>query len=580
MLQFIINHNNQVAVGEVTKAVMTFGPTSDYDYVLEGVKNASFTLLLESKSFRVLPIDAKTVKTIKGKFNTELSQPEVFIGNDLYIIFIPMGRAKVETASTIKDWNFEKLPKCPTNERYPQELLDFLLGSVGVEQGGLFYKQNGVLKILGQKNLNLRSGSTLILNRFLEQNSKQAIIKLNFETHTMLFQAGLAHRNFILIRTILDKATEVILYVPEPEKENALPSGVLSTILCLASHGLSMHLAYQMNKLIFSRNTMEMEDDYYWGQSEVMQRIKRIADKLKETDLSILIQGETGTGKEGLAQYLAKGKKIVSLNCASIPHNLFESILFGHEKGSFTGAIKKQIGKIEEAHEGVLFLDEIAELPLDMQGKLLRFLQSGLVEPVGGKEKKVKVRVIAATHGDLSLMISKGKFREDLYFRINEANIKLPSLRERSCDIVPLAMFFLSDSIRRNNLLEKYFSKDAHIFLESRPWKGNIRELRSIVRRVALLSEKDIVDSLDLEQYMEGNLVVENEYPLDLNLAKKMLINNQVKRALQITKGNKTQAAKLLGITGRTFFRIISDDKTDNYDLDSDSDVTPVEINH
>ena len=145
---------------------------------------------------------------------------------------------------------------------------------------------------------------------------------------------------------------------------------------------------------------------------------------------------------------------------------------------------------------------------------------------------------------------------------------------------MPLAMFFLSDSIRRNNLLEKYFSKDAHIFLESRPWKGNIRELRSIVRRVALLSEKDIVDSLDLEQYMEGNLVVENEYPLDLNLAKKMLINNQVKRALQITKGNKTQAAKLLGITGRTFFRIISDDKTDNYDLDSDSDVTPVEINH
>jgi DNA-binding NtrC family response regulator len=233
-----------------------------------------------------------------------------------------------------------------------------------------------------------------------------------------------------------------------------------------------------------------------------MQKIVKMADRVAKSDATILITGESGTGKEVMSQYIHNQSKrneenFIAVNCAAIPENLLESELFGHEKGAFTGATARRIGKFEEAAGGTLLLDEISEMHPLLQAKLLRALQEKEITRVGSNNPvKVDVRIVATSNRNLEASVQKGEFREDLYFRLNVVNLRLPSLRERPADIIPLAQFFADKYAEENGVDKKKFSSAAAQAITSNPWRGNIRELENAMHRAILIS---IEDEIELE---------------------------------------------------------------------------------
>jgi two-component system response regulator HydG len=239
------------------------------------------------------------------------------------------------------------------------------------------------------------------------------------------------------------------------------------------------------------------------GQSNKLKEVLEQAKIVSPTDISVLILGETGTGKELIAQAIhqlsnRKNKKLVVVNCGTLPATLIESELFGHEKGSFTGASEKRIGKFEEADGGTLFLDEIGELPLDLQVKLLRVIQQREIEPLGGKKKSINIRVIAATNRDLEEEMAAGRFRMDLYYRLSVFPILLPPLRERREDIPDLANYFLSLFAQKENKRVGGLSDEVITVIQNYHWPGNIRELQNIMERSALLANGRMITSVPI----------------------------------------------------------------------------------
>ncbi len=240
------------------------------------------------------------------------------------------------------------------------------------------------------------------------------------------------------------------------------------------------------------------------GSSPVLKNVLDAVVRAAPTNATVLIQGESGVGKELVARLIHRNsqrtrERFIQVNCAAIPDDLIESELFGHEKGSFTGATEKQIGKFEQADRGTIFLDEVGDMSLKTQAKVLRVLQEGEVERLGSsKTLKVDVRVIAATNKDLEEEIEKGNFREDLFFRLSVIPIYVPALRDRSEDIPPLVRFFADLFSRDNNFRAKKFTAAAMDLLQRHRWKGNIRELRNTVERLLIMSPSDAIDVGDL----------------------------------------------------------------------------------
>lgn len=250
-------------------------------------------------------------------------------------------------------------------------------------------------------------------------------------------------------------------------------------------------------KLINSENFLEIV-----GSSEPMKNVFELISQAAPSHSTVLIYGETGTGKELIANAIhhlssVSNEKMVKVNCASIPENLIESELFGHEKGAFTGASDRRIGKFEQAHNSTLFLDEIGELPLELQGKLLRVLQEKEIERIGGKKTiKVNARIIAATNKSLEKEVAEGRFRSDLYYRLNVFPIALPSLRERAEDIEVLANFFLEKHSQKIGKKIKGFSKKVLKSMQANAWPGNVRELENMVERSILFAKDEIIKEM------------------------------------------------------------------------------------
>lgn len=299
---------------------------------------------------------------------------------------------------------------------------------------------------------------------------------------------------------------------------------------------------------------------FRFAEGSPMEAVQSRIARLAPTDLSVLVSGETGAGKELVARELhrlsARSRgPFVAVNCGAIPPTLIESTLFGYVKGAFTGATKDHPGKFVQASGGTIFLDEIGDLPLDMQVRLLRVLQEKVVEPVGSTfSTKVDFRVIAATHRDLKELVSEGKFREDLYYRLNGAGVELPPLRDRRADIALLAAHFLEEARPGSRL-----SESAMATLVSHSWPGNVRELEQVVRRAAALAENDEIASADLE--MEGARPAGQPSPqTGLREAQEAFTRDWVKRALEASGGNRAKAARELGISERTLYRILSGD--------------------
>jgi two-component system NtrC family response regulator len=285
-----------------------------------------------------------------------------------------------------------------------------------------------------------------------------------------------------------------------------------------------------------------------------------LARKLAPSDLSVLIQGETGVGKEVLAKWLHEksdqGKgSFIAVNCGAIPENLIESTLFGHKRGAFTGAVADQTGKFILAHGGTIFLDEVADLPLAVQGKLLRVLQERVVEPVGATRPiAVQVRVLCASHKNLKRLIEKGEFREDLYYRLAEVTLEIPPLRERPEDVILICQQYLKE-----NKIDKKLSPAAWEWLPMQKWTGNVRELLSNLKRAALLSsgkELEVRDFLVTESSTQEKSWLGAP---NLEDAIRDFQQEKVKTALKLTEGNRKNAADLLGINQRTLFRYLED---------------------
>jgi len=285
---------------------------------------------------------------------------------------------------------------------------------------------------------------------------------------------------------------------------------------------------------------------------ENMKNLLQLTGSVAASDMTVLILGESGTGKEVLARYIHKAsrrskKPLVAVNCAAIPDNLLESELFGHEKGAFTGALEKKAGKFELAHGGTILLDEIGEMTATLQAKLLRVLQEKEIDRIGGKQPvPVDVRVIATTNRDLQKEIEEGRFREDLYFRLSVFPILLPPLRERPEDIRLLAGHFVEKFAKELNKTLSGFSDEAVEFLRTRRWKGNIRELENAVHRAVLIARGELIGVEDF--MLEGNV---SQGAVNEGSIKDMEMD-LIAKTLETTNGNKTQAARLLGVSVRT----------------------------
>jgi DNA-binding NtrC family response regulator len=297
------------------------------------------------------------------------------------------------------------------------------------------------------------------------------------------------------------------------------------------------------------------------GKSPIIQETIILAKKIAVTDASVLLLGETGTGKEIFAKSIHRESKrklnpFVAINCSTFSKELLEGELFGHKAGAYTGAIKDKAGLIELADNGTLFLDEIGEMGMDIQAKLLRVLENGEFIKLGDiKTSKVDVRIIAATNVDLKQYVENGRFREDLYYRLNTFMIALPSLRERTEDIKEIAVYFIEKFGRREGKMLK-LSDEAVNALNTHYWKGNIRELRNVIERAVILADEEFIRLSDLPSEIQMHDTINNNY--SLAEVEKM----HIRKMFNYTQKNKTRTAQLLGIGVATLYR-----KLDEYGL-------------
>ncbi|MBL8352930.1 MAG: PEP-CTERM-box response regulator transcription factor [Burkholderiaceae bacterium] len=378
----------------------------------------------------------------------------------------------------------------------------------------------------------------------------------------------------------LDPNIKVIVLTGQNDQSNALRAVAMGAYDFFAKPfepellGLTIDRAYRMFELQAENRRLQSQQpsDALGGlitRDPEMLRVCRMVERVAPSDATVMLLGESGTGKEVLAQGLHQASRrsgrFVAINCAAIPENLLESELFGYERGAFTGANKTTPGKIETANGGTLMLDEIGDLPLALQSKLLRFLQERKVERIGGRQEiAVDVRVVCATHQDLKAQISEGRFREDLYYRLAEIVVEIPALRDRTGDAVLLAHAFLRRFAQDQKRGSLAFSEDALRAIETHPWSGNVRQLLSAVRRAVIMADGSRVGCEDLglprppvldEQAM--NTAGSGSSDLDLRNAREAAERSTVIAAIARTDGNLARAAELLGVSRPTLYDLL-----------------------
>ncbi|MCW6535690.1 PEP-CTERM-box response regulator transcription factor [Sphingomonas lycopersici] len=288
-----------------------------------------------------------------------------------------------------------------------------------------------------------------------------------------------------------------------------------------------------------------------------MLKVTRTIERVAPADVSVMLLGASGTGKELLARGVHDASPrrtgaFVAINCAAIPETLLESELFGHEKGAFTGAVKTTEGKIEQAHGGTLFLDEIGDVPLPLQVKLLRFLQERTIERIGGRRAiAVDTRIVCATHRDIDAMVAAGSFREDLYYRLAEIVIRIPSLAERPGDAALLARHFVTRYAATMNPAVTGLSPDARAAIDAWGWPGNVRELENRVKRAVIMADGKLVTAADLD------LAEPDDTPINLRAVREAADRTAIRRALARADGNISNTARLLGISRPTLYDLL-----------------------
>ena len=381
-----------------------------------------------------------------------------------------------------------------------------------------------------------------------------------------------ASEGLAALKEILDIAphTKVIVVTGNDDRKNALQAISLGAYDFYQKPidpdvlGLIVDRAYQLHEIEEENRRLAAEGsdsplEGIIGASQPMLAACKLVEKVGPTSATTLVLGESGTGKELFARALhrlspRKNKSFVALNCAAIPENLLESELFGYEKGAFTGAVKQTKGKIEGANGGTFFLDEIGDMPMSLQAKMLRFLQERTIERLGGRETiEVDVRIVCATHRDLDALIEQGEFRQDLFFRISEIVIKIPALRDRGTDSALLAQVFLDKFSEKNSRSFRGFAESARAALDAYDWPGNVRELENRIKRAVVLAEGSQILATDLGFEEGGDRIQE----LNLREARERVEREVIQRSLAICNNNVTHAAEVLGISRPSLYSLI-----------------------
>ena len=369
--------------------------------------------------------------------------------------------------------------------------------------------------------------------------------------------------------------TKIIVVTGNDERKNALQAIAMGAydfyqkpvdadvLQLIVGRAYNLYTLEQENRELLARQATTPLRGVIAASPEML-RICRNIEKIAPTNANVLLLGESGTGKELLARALHELSPrvhgaFVAINCAAIPDALLESELFGHEKGAFTGAVKQNRGKIEYANGGTLMLDEVGDLPLSLQAKLLRFLQERVIERIGGREPiPVDVRVVCATHRDLSALIAEGQFREDLYYRISEITVRIPALREREGDVLLIARVLLNTLGRTLGKTRLNFGLDTVQALETYQWPGNVRELENRLKRAVIMSESEQITVRDLELEPEPESGEAAVNPFDLRQARDQAERRAIQQALQYTERNLSRTADLLGITRPTLYSLLN----------------------
>ena len=453
-----------------------------------------------------------------------------------------------------------------------EQLLESVVGLTQAEKGFVIVLQNDNHSIAATHNIEHKDSKELGLSDTIIQQ----VIESN---DALVINNALSNESYSSAKSVVDLQLSSVMCVPLVVRGEMLGviylgndsiTGLFSQddlrllkIWAAQAAGI-LHTALLLNELKTDNNALrkalevQQKDGSVIGSSHIMQRLLKQVSKLAPTDLSILVLGETGTGKEMIARSLhnqsqRSNSPFISINCGAIPENLLESELFGHIKGSFTGAHSDKIGKFEAGNGGTIFLDEIGEMPMTLQVKLLRVLQERRIERVGEIESRpLNIRVISATNKDLEAEIQDGRFREDLFYRLNEVCFELPPLRDRGSDIVELAKFFMERYANQYGLSAKKFSQEAVDAMLKYHWAGNVRQLESRIKKAIYLSEGKEITTDDL-----GLHAIEFQALEPLEIAVDNFKMEYVRSALEINSWNKTQTAKMLDVDPRTIFRYI-----------------------
>jgi transcriptional regulator with GAF, ATPase, and Fis domain len=465
----------------------------------------------------------------------------------------------------------QQLAREPGIDSALTRLLDSLVEVVRADKGFVLAMTDGVPQVLKARNFNRENVadaverlSDTILKRVLETRQP---LRIEDALHDAEFNASASVVNLKLASVLclpLLLRNELVgaIYLGNDKLANLFTERELEVAQSFCSTAtLLIELGRQLNELRADKKALQerLEEQAYGdiiGSCDAMRDIFRKIDKIAGTDISILVTGETGTGKELIAREIhrrspRKNGPFVAINCGAIPENLLESELFGHAKGAFTGANIARPGRFQAASGGTLFLDEIGEMPLSLQVKILRALQDHSVTRVGeNKAEIVDIRVVAATNKNLDDEMKAGRFREDLYYRVNVVHLHLPPLHERGEDAVMLAKWFLTRAVRELSSKVKGFSPQALLAIKRYRWPGNIRQLENRIKKAVVLAEKPLLSAEDMELRPE-----QLEPILPLTAARDEWQKRYINEVLERNNQNRTKTAKDLGVDPRTIFR-------------------------
>ena len=465
----------------------------------------------------------------------------------------------------------DRVLRAPNPEQLLEELIDELIETLSASRGFLILFEAGVPKVkvargVEKDNLSpeISECSDAILQQVLKTGEpvivEDALHDANYSSSVSVMNLRIASVLCIPLRE--QGELTAIIYLGQDKLTHAFTPKKLEIASTFAAQAsLLLMLKRRLGDLEADRSRLsEIVEARRFGamigSCESMEKVYHRIRKVAPTDISVLVTGETGTGKELIAKEIHNSSPrtsgpFIAINCGAIPHELLESELFGHTKGAFTGATHDREGRFQQADGGTLFLDEIGEMPIHLQVKLLRALQERQVMPVGGtRPQNVDIRVLAATHKNLESAIEAGEFREDLYYRLNVVEIELPPLRERGDDLMLLARFILKRAREEYGSGVNDFAPRAVTLMKNYTWPGNVRELENRVRKAAVLCDGQVISPEDL------GLSADSLKPLlPLAAAKEEFQRDYVNQVLERFAGNRTKAAEALGVDPRTIFR-------------------------